>query len=79
MTVNPRTRAVEKPTFSVAREGSNYLAAHGAGVAELRAFAYEIRDIFLESCAWTILKDRAPDPHFSVNHLGEIFRQKTPS
>jgi hypothetical protein len=76
MIVDPRTRGLEKPRFSVSRNGSKYRAAHGAGVDGLRAFAYEVRDIFLTSDAWKILKDRAPDPHFSVNHLGQMFQTK---
>jgi hypothetical protein len=60
------------PEFSERRAGTKYLAMRGSGLDELRSFAQEIRDLFLESPAWGALKDRGPDPHYSVDHLGKI-------
>jgi hypothetical protein len=73
MTVDPKTGGLSNPTFHVSRGGKRYLAAHGSTLDGLRKFAYQIRDRFLHSQAWAVLKDRAPDPDFSVNHLGETF------
>ena len=72
MTIDPTTRGMRSPHFSLSRGGSKYLAMHGSGLDELRSFAYQIRDLFLKSQAWEILKQREPDPYFSVNHLGNI-------
>jgi len=71
MTVDPQTRAiVSEPRVHLKHKGSEHLVTHGGGMDDLLKFAYEIRDIFLKSPAWTILKDQQPDPHFSVDQAG---------
>lgn len=79
MIVDPKTRGMSKPRFQVSRDGHHYLAAHGSTLDELRKLAAQIRDRFLQSQAWAILKNRAPDPYFSVNDKGETFEQPAPT
>ena len=70
--VDPKTGAVIGVQFSYSRDGSKYLASHTRGTAELRRFAYQIGDMFLASPAWKELKDRGPDPSYSVDHAGKV-------
>jgi hypothetical protein len=72
MTIDPTTRALKHPHFSERRAGAGYLAMRGSGLDELRSFAREVRDLFLKSPAWEALKDRGPDPDYSIDHLGKI-------
>ena len=72
ITVDPKTRAVIGVQFSYSREGTKYGAVHGRGTDKLRQFAYQIGDLFLASPAWIELKDRSPDPHYIVDHVGKV-------
>jgi hypothetical protein len=72
ITIDPKTGAVIGVQFSYPRNGSKYLTNHGRGTDELRHFAYQIGDMFLASPAWKELKDRGPDPSYSVDHAGKV-------
>jgi hypothetical protein len=79
MTIDPQTRGIKGLTFSYSRDGSKYLALHGSGTDKLRQLAYQIRDRFLASPAWPALKERGPDPDYSVDHLGRVkIRERKP-
>lgn len=72
MRIDPRDGTVSSPAFSIARRGSAYKAAHGGGTDKLLVLAKKVRDEFVKSPAWVMLKDRAPDSGFIVDHAGKV-------
>jgi hypothetical protein len=79
MLIDPKTRGLLTFTFDGARDGAKYLARHGGGHAQLQKLALKIRDTILRSDCWAKLENRTPDPHYHVNHLGEVFVRKQQS
>jgi hypothetical protein len=66
------SRAVKVEAFLVSRDGFVYMAMDGHRSHDgLRRLSEQVRDEFLKSPAWEILKDRQPDPYFNVSHTGE--------
>jgi hypothetical protein len=82
MYVDPATRGLSAPQFTFRRKSAKHHteldpeADYTQGTNDLRKLAEEIRDLFLESPAWPIIKSLTCDPNLTVNQDGRIHVRK---
>ena len=69
--VDSKTRCVVSGLHQISRDGSTYAAIDGHRSRDrLRLVERQLRDAFLKSPAFALLKDREPDWDFIVGHDG---------
>jgi hypothetical protein len=58
------------PSYS--SKDTTSLTIHSRGQDRLRVLAHHVCDAIQKTEVWRLLKDRAPDPSFIVDHLGNV-------
>jgi hypothetical protein len=78
--INPKDRSVRSASFVLRnRADGGFVIQSFSSMSMQRALAQEIRDVFLTTPAWQILKDRPPDLRYVIDALGNEISQRSKS